>query len=270
MNISGSTLTVGIPIYSGNKPAELRQSIHSVINQRLMPDELHLVQDGPIGVELASVISEFSNSSVLLKHLVIPENSGLSNALNISILNTSSEFYARMDADDISHPDRFQKQVTYLNDHPEVEILGTWVKEFENDYLGELGFVKKLPITQTDIHSFFHYRNPLAHPTVMFRRGVFAQIGLYDISFRSDGDLELWGRALNHGVIIHNLPEILLYYRSTGAMFRRAQFDMIIQQFRARYRYNTLSPKLNLLKFFSIAFRILPKSLQMWGYQNLR
>ena len=117
--------------------------------------------------------------------------------------------------------------------------------------------------------------SPLIHPSVIFRVSVFDKIGLYDETFYDEKggcseDLELWARALKNNIKIQNIQEPLLYYRITGRLDRRSQADSIKRQIRARYAYNTMSIKLNILKILSIFFRILPKKTRNWAYNNLR
>jgi len=263
-------VTVGIPFYAGAKADHFRLAIDSILSQSLRPYEIHLIQDGPISNDLSALVTSYATSYDYVKHLLIPENSGLSYALNMSILYTSTPYYARMDADDISHPTRLEKQVTFLLENPAIDILGTWILEFKHDPTHEECFLRKLPTDPIQIRSTFHYRNPLAHPSVMFRRDVFAKIGLYNTKFTSEEDLELWARALSMGVGITNLPEALLYYRMTGVINRRSEFGKVLQQVIARYKYNTWSPKLNLLKILAILFRLAPYRVREWGYRNLR
>ena len=112
--------------------------------------------------------------------------------------------------------------------------------------------------------------NPLVHPTVVFRVSVFDKIGLYDEKFYTDQDLELWSRALKNKVGISNIQKPLLYFRIEGRQKRRSKFSAIKRQIIARYSYNTLSMKLNILKIASILFRLLPEKIRLWGYKNIR
>ena len=128
-----------------------------------------------------------------------------------------------MDSDDICHPDRIRKQLEYMKSHPDICILGTWISEFYNDSIfnealdykkaDKHSYVVKTPENLDDIRQKFHYRNPICHVTVMFRRDVFAIIGLYNADYRRTQDLELWSRALKD-VGIANLQEPLVYVRA--------------------------------------------------------
>ncbi|PLS67830.1 MAG: hypothetical protein CV045_11365 [Cyanobacteria bacterium M5B4] len=265
-----SAVTVAIPFYAKSHPAWLEQAIDSILAQTLTPQVFYLVQDGPVSPELAALVDTYTTAHAQIQLLTLPRNYGLPTALNLSILMTTTTYYARMDADDIAHPERLAKQVAFLDAHPEIDILGTWVREFHHDPHTETGQLKRLPTDPAEVEAFFHYRNPLAHPSVMFRHAVFRRIGLYRANFRTDQDLELWGRALRYGVGLTNLPEVLLYHRSLGVETRRAEWQRILRQAHARYSYNTRSPRLNLLKIAAIAFRLTPPQVQRWGYKYLR
>ncbi len=189
-----ASITVGIPFFSGTISEQFRTALDSILTQSLHPDEVHLIQDGSVSEELSKLVNSYIESFPCVKHLIVEQNSGLAHALNFSILNTTSKYYARMDSDDIAHPQRLEKQVAFLNAHPDVDILGSWALEFEEDPLTEKGFVRQLPTESSEIESMFHYRNPFVHSAVVFRRSVFAKIGLYNVNFL-DEDLELWSRA---------------------------------------------------------------------------
>lgn len=264
-------VTVGIPFYAGVEIEHLRIAVDSIFSQSLPAQEIHLIQDGSVSKEVEELISIYIQSHKNVKHLMIECNRGLPYALNLSILSTSTNYYARMDADDVSHPDRLKKQVEFLEKNPDVDILGTWALEFEHDYKNETGFLKKVPTESNQIQEWLHYRNPLIHPSVMFRRNVFAKIGLYDANSSTGAkDLQLWIRAVKRQVVIKNLSEPLLYYRCSGAINRRSRLDRVLRQAKVRYQYHTLSPKLNLLKTSAILFRLMPQVIKEWGYKNLR
>jgi len=172
-----------------------------------------------------------------------------------------------MDSDDIAHPQRLEKQVAFLNAHPDVDILGSWALEFEEDPLTEKGFVRQLPTESSEIESMFHYRNPFVHSTVVFRRSVFAKIGLYNVNFL-DEDLELWSRAFQKKIKTANLAEVLLHYRFKDSIQRRS--ERVLYHAKARYQFNTWSIKLNVLKVLSLLLKIMPYWVQDWAYKNLR
>jgi glycosyltransferase involved in cell wall biosynthesis len=267
MNVNAD-ITVGIPFYKDSNIAHLCIAIDSILSQTIIPKEIHLIQDGAVPKNLEETVNTYIASYPHVKHLLIPQNMGLAHALNISILNSSSQYYARMDADDIAHPERLSKQIDFLENNLDIDILGTCAFVFEDEFPSKNCSIRIMPVISKEIHKLFHYQNPLIHPSVVFRRSVFAKIGFYNIEFRSEEDLELWARALKLRVGISNLSEPLLYYRNTGVIARRSA--ALGQQIKARYRYNTLSIKLNILKVMSLVFRLLPHNIQVWGYKNFK
>ena len=262
-------VTVGVPFYSGDEASHLRQAVESILNQTYSPTTVHLLQDGPVDVDLARVAEEFEEQSEIVEYHTFPVNRGLSYILNVSILRSNTPYYARMDADDISLPERFERQIEWLEAHPDIGILGTWAWEFTDEPREESAELKKVPTSQKEMESILHYRSPFIHPTVVFRRSVFSQIGLYPHRKLIE-DLCLWSKTFKEGVRVANLPEPLLYFRFDGVLGRRASLSRILRETRMRFGYPTWSPKLNAMKIASLAFRFAPESVQEFAYRHFR
>lgn len=264
-------VTLGIPFHEGVPNNHLEQAIKSILNQTVIPSEIHLIQDGEVSESKARVIRKYLEPNKITL-MVNKKNYGLAYSLNRSIEQTKTKYYARMDSDDIALPQRIELQISYMEKNPCVDILGSWALEFKNDnYKNQKDlFLKKMPTAQRDIEAWFHFRNPLIHPTVVFRRSVFSKTGMYSEKFKSDQDLELWGRALKNNVKIANLPIPLLLFRTDNMIKKRSEKNRIMRQAKARFSYNTLSLSLNALKVMAIIFRMLPHSIREWGYCNLR
>lgn len=263
-------VTVGIPFHAQTELEHFRLAVDSILNQTQPPVEIHLIQDGPVGGELAALARAYALAARKVRLLVLPLNCGLPLALNFSILGSRSCYYGRMDSDDIAHPERLARQAAFLDQNPRVDIVGTGAIEFLQDHRTEKGVLKLMPPDEAGIRKLFHYRDPFIHPSVMFRRPVFARTGLYDPRFRTNQDTELWARALKAGVGVANLSEPLLYFRAAGMVRKRADLKGVVRLARARYRFNTWSPPLNFLKIASLLFRFLPHGVQQWGYRRLR
>lgn len=123
--------SVLMSLYWKERQEFLRLSLESVFNQSLAPDEVVLVEDGPVGEELERVVSEFSAEHPEMKVVRLPQNGGLGKALNEGLRHCSHELVARMDTDDISMPSRFERQVNFMERHPEVAACSSWIQEFE-------------------------------------------------------------------------------------------------------------------------------------------
>ena len=126
-----------------------------------------------------------------------------------------------MDADDISLPDRIEKQICFLNEHPEIDVVGGAINEIDEEGC-ESGKTIVYPATPTECKKFLRKRNPLAHPAVLFRKSFFDKIGhCYRPEYRKNQDTMLWYDGLMHGVNIANLPNVVLKFRMTEALFKK-------------------------------------------------
>jgi glycosyltransferase involved in cell wall biosynthesis len=207
-----------LPIYLKDDPSFLDTAFESVFNQTIMPGEVVLVQDGPITEELAEVVMKWKKK-LPINHIVHSKNLGLGRSLSLGLLQCKGDLVARMDADDICHPARFEKQVRYLQKHPDIDVVGSWIAEFE----GEVDNVvsrRVLPESHEDLLPFAKKRCPLNHPTVVYRKKSILAVGNYD-KFKNQQDYHLWVRLLNAGYKIANIPEPLLYMRISSALFQR-------------------------------------------------
>ena len=270
MDLNDNNITVGIPFYIGSNPKYFNLAIKSILEQTLCPTKIHLIQDGEINKALNDIVYHYKSNYPKLIDVIKLSKKGLPSALNQSIKQTYTKYYARMDSDDISLKDRLEVQVNFLEENPNIEILGSWAYEFENDYDKENLFLNKTPNSIKEIEEYFHYRNPLIHPSTVFKMSVFKRIGFYNEKMYTDQDLELWGRALRSKVNICNIQKPLILLRIENRLIRRSQLSAIKRQIIIRYSYNTSSFKLNVLKLAAIILRVLPLKLRKWSYRNLR
>lgn len=206
-------------LYIKERPEFLRESLESVFSQTLMPDEVVMVLDGPITEELKEVVNEYSGKYPQLKIVALSKNQGLGNALNEGLKHCSNELVARMDTDDVCFPNRFEKQIRYMVDHPQTDICGSWVDEFENS-TEEVISTRQVPENNTDIASFIKGRNPFNHPSVMFRKSAVLKAGGYK-HFHLLEDWYLWARMFASGANMHNIQQSLLYFRTSKDMMKR-------------------------------------------------
>lgn len=263
-------LTVGIPFHGGTDASQLEEAIESVLNQNLGATKCHLIQNGDVPENLLHIARKYEVSHASIIEQLFVAKRGLAAALNQSIKQCTTKYYARMDSDDIAMPQRFELQVKYLEAHDEVDILGGWAKEFSSNGGTDNAVLKKMPIDINEMRNWFHYRNPFIHSTIIFRREVFKRIGYYNETYLTDQDLELWGRAINANVQLANIPEILIYFRTDNVIGRRSQLSAVKRQAVARYSVSTYSLKNNLLKVAALTFRLMPRWIQKLGYKNLR
>ena len=235
------SFSVLLSLYHKESALFLHQSLESVFAQTLLPTAVILVEDGPLSEELHAVVKEFMDRYLELKVIPLVENQGLGRALNEGLKHCSYDIVARMDTDDVAKPDRFEKQLAIFQEHPEVDVVGAWIDEFERAVSNVLS-VRKVPKNQKDILRFAKGRCPVNHPVVMFRKSAVLKAGGYK-HFPLFEDYYLWVRMLMDGARFYNIQESLLFFRFSPDMFKR----------RGGWRYAVTEVKLQIL-FYRIGF----------------
>ena len=190
-------------VYNGEQ--YLKEAIESILNQSFKNFEFIIINDGSTD-ETKHFIKSYNDIRIV--YLENEKNIGLTKSLNLGIKKAKGEYIARMDADDISFCTRLQKQMNLLEIKPELDICGTFYTILPN------GIKRFLPVTNSDIKlSIFNGINPIAHPTVMFRKSSLYKFNLfYNENIQYGQDYELWTRALPN-FTFENIPEQLLLYR---------------------------------------------------------
>ena len=212
--------SVLMSVYKNEKPEYLKQAIESIVKQTLMPYEIVIVKDGLLTKELDQVIDEYQKSyEGLFEIVAFDENRGLGLALRDGVLACKYDYIARMDTDDISKSDRFEKQIKFLEVHPKVVLLGTWIKEFSKNPQ-EPDTITKLPCKNEEILQFAKSRNPFRHMTIVFKKQAILDSGNYR-DFLWFEDYDLWVRVIQKGYEVANFPEFLVDVRADNEMFAR-------------------------------------------------
>lgn len=211
--------SVLMSLYHKERPDYLRQSLDSVFNQTLKPDEVVMVEDGPLTPELYSILDEYESVHPELKRIPLSVNGGLGKALNEGLKHCSHDLVARMDTDDVCFPERFWKQIHFMETHPDIGIISSWLDEFEDD-ITVIKSIKKAPATHKDIAEYIKSRSPLNHPAVMFRKEAVMNAGGYK-HFPLFEDYYLWARMFKLGIHFANIQEPLVHFRTSANMFKR-------------------------------------------------
>ncbi len=211
--------SVLMSLYAKERPEYLRQSLDSVFAQTLRADEVILVEDGPLTQELYAILKEYQNTFPELKIITLAVNQGLGKALNEGLKHCSFDLVARMDTDDVCKGYRFENQIKYMEDHPDIDLCSSWIEEFEESP-EKIISIKTLPETHEDISSYIKKRNPINHPSSCFRKKAVMEAGGYQ-HFPLFEDYYLWARMFKHGSKIYNIQTPLLSFRTSKEMFKR-------------------------------------------------
>lgn len=207
--------SVLMSLYKKEKPEYLRLAIDSMLNQTVMPDEIVMVEDGPLTDELYAVLDEYP----MLHRVKNETNLGLGLALNVGLKECKSELVARMDTDDCSKPDRCEKQLARFADKPYLAIVGSHIDEFIGDTSNVIS-QRIVPISSEEIYNFAKRRSAFNHPAVMYSKSaVLANGGYADL--KRNQDVDLFGRMLFEGYKAENIDEPLLWFRSSNELSKR-------------------------------------------------
>lgn len=264
--------SVLLSLYYKEDPKCLYESLESIASQSIAPSEIVIVFDGIIGGELENIVHEFS-SKMPIKIIRLPENIGLGNALNEGLKCCSNKWIFRMDTDDVCLPDRFKKQLDYINSHPNIVLLGTQVTEFGEFMNGIIG-IKRVPLLKSEIKEFALKRNPFNHMTVAYRKDIVEEVGGYQHHLYME-DYNLWLRIIAKDYDVANLAEVLVNVRSGTQMYIRRKG---LQYIKSEYQLAKLKIELK-LQSVSIAYlyfmlrsfpRLLPSSFLGKIYHFLR
>ena len=197
-------LSVILPVY--NQEKYLKESINSILNQSYKNFELIIINDGSTdGSE--KIIFEFKDPRIIYFK---QDNLGLTKTLNIAINKAKGKFIARMDADDIAGKTRFEKQINYFDKHPDFKICGTWAKLIDEE--GNIINYKKTKNTDHDIKKNIIKKNEFVHPSVMFDKNMFVELGGYNNEFKIAQDYDFFIRACKK-YKVYNIPEFLIKQR---------------------------------------------------------
>lgn len=212
--------SVLMSVYKNDKPEFVRRAIESISkDQTIKPSEIILMVDGPVPDCLKEEIISLSKEFSIIHPQWQKENKGLGKVLEIGLLKCSYELVARMDADDIACPDRFEKQLEFMNSNPDIAVVGGQISEFI-DCPDNIVAYRNVPLQPDACRKYFRDRDPLNHMTVMFRRSAVLDVGNYQ-PWHLDEDTFLWGRLLEKGYKLANLSEISVNVRVGNEMYAR-------------------------------------------------
>lgn len=216
-------IAVILPVYKNDKVPYVHLSFDSILNQTYKDIKLYVGVDGPVSDELENVLKRYEQSDSVTV-CWFKENRGLAVVLNDLLdvcFKDGYEYIARMDADDISMPDRLEKQMAFLREHPEIDVVGGSIEEIDENSESR-GKTIVYPETHVDCYEFFSRRNPHAHPAVLFSKSFFDKAECkYRPEYRQNQDTMLWLDGMSKGTKHANIPDVVLRFRFTNSLFKK-------------------------------------------------
>lgn len=265
-----SSISVLISVYRKDNAKFLNDALNSIWDlQTIKPKEIILIKDGKLTKELDFTVKNWKKKLgeklILVKNF---NNIGLTKSLNKGIEFCTGNFIARMDADDISDPNRFFLQLNFFLKNRNIDILGGSILEFDDK--GNR-FKRSFPSDMQTILKKIPLASPLSHPTVMFRRIVFDDGNRYNEKYITSQDIAFWFHLIKKGYKISNLKEVVLNYRITTETLKRRSFNKALNELKIYLggSYSLFGIKIKLaypfLRFF---FRLLPIYLTKIIYKS--
>lgn len=257
-------VTIVVPAF--NEPIEtITESLRSIQNQTWTNFEC-IVVDESTDFLLAQACERICGEDSRFTYIHPEKRLGLPASLNLAIQHATGSLIARFDSDDVCISERIAQQVKFMEDHPDIGVLGGALEIISetNEVLAQ----RYYPEEHIDIKKVMQLTTAIAHPTVMFRRDLVTKFGGYSESFRFSEDLDLWLRWLNAGVRFANLPYIVLKYRQSATNRNPIHWRYNLKARTANFKCEYFGRRL--FGIVSIAvWSILPASLQRVVFKAL-
>lgn len=266
-------IAVIMSVYSHDTLSKLKESVSSILNQTYTDIHFYIQCDGSLPSEIDNYLSNLNDDRISIYKRF--KNKGLAVSLNELlhiILHKNYEYIARMDADDYSLPNRLFQEYQYLETNLDVDCVGTWAIEIDNN--GNEYYRKKMPTNHEQCLELFKKRDCFIHPTVMFRRTFFEKAGLYPENTYFGEDTMMWANGFAYGCKFANIPEYLYKFRLDDNFFdRRRGWKHAQSIFILRHKVNKMlgfSYKEDLFALFYFIAKLMPSSILSLIYKHLR
>lgn len=269
--MSGAEFSLLLPVYAGDRPEYFLKAFSSTVDaQTRPPAQVVIVQDGPVPEALSDAVRQaIASTAVPTVHEVIAENVGLAEALTRGLQLCDHDIVARMDADDISLPERFARQLPLIE--AGLDVVGSGMLEFVDDMDTVVG-TRVPPTDASRIAEYARFHVPFSHPTVVYRRSAVESAGGYRTLGRME-DYWLFARMLHAGAKMGNIAEPLVMYRvGAGAYARRGG----LQQWRSEWELQRAMRRIGFTSRTQFArnllvrggYRFVPEAIRRFAYRR--
>jgi len=231
--------SVIMSIYKNDDPQYLQIALDSIIQQTLPPNEIVIIGDGPVPDALTAVIENTQKKctaqSIELNYYPQEQNAGLGAALRLAVEKAKYDYLARMDSDDISTSNRFEKQMKCFDEDETLSLVGGMITEFEDEPTNIVDR-RILPLDDKGIKQFMKSRCGVNHVTVIFKKADLLKAGNYRSDYRQE-DYFLWARMMKANCTFRNIPDIVVNVRSGSGQFARRAGKQYFKDHMAIFKY---------------------------------
>lgn len=242
--------SVLMSVYKNDNSEYFSIALDSVINQTLVPNEIVIVVDGEIPETTEKVIEEKKEKYSNFNIVRLSKNQGQSIALNEGLKNCTYNLVARMDADDISDSERFEKQINVFKEDNSVVVTSGYTVDISSN--GDNYGIRKVPLSFDEVKKYFKRRSPVNHGACMYKKDFILKVGGYK-DFKQTQDYILWGDVLKSSGLIKNIPEVLLKVRVDDNYSRKRTLLYIKEELKTQkyfYSIGMLGKKDLVINFF--------------------
>ena len=212
--------SVLMPVYYKDNAEYFSIALDSILNNTLVPDEILIIEDGKLSNDLENIVVQTEQRyQNLIRVIRLDKNIGIGRVRALGMQECKYDYVAFMDSDDISSKDRFEKQIEFIKQNPQIDVVGSYITEFEGEP-ENIYSRRVLPVTNDEIYKYGKFRMPVNNPTLLLKRESVIEAGNYQL-FNAFEDYECYTRMLKKGYQFANIPEFLVNMRAGSEMMNR-------------------------------------------------
>ena len=211
--------SVLMSVYKNDKSEDVKVAIDSLLNQTLLPNQIVILEDGKVSKKLDDLLENYSKKHKIIEIYKREQNLGLGLTLNEGLNYCKYDYVARMDADDYSYPNRFEEEIRYLESHPDIDVVGCNIDEYDENLSKKLA-VRVVPEFDKKIKKYMKKRNGVNHVTVIYKKQSVLNAGSYENCLYFE-DYYLWCKMIKNGCKFYNIQESLMKIRAGFDMAKR-------------------------------------------------